>query len=117
MIINTTKNRIIAKKTTLCRIFFSKMLGLMFSAKSKIKNKAMIFIFDKEQKVSIHMFFVFYNIDVLWLNKHKQVVEMKTLHPFNIYYPKRIAKYIIELESGTIKKTKTRIKDKIKFHE
>lgn len=114
---NSTKNKLLAKKTILCKTEFSKMLGLMFSSKNKIKNKAMIFIFEKEQSISIHMLFVFYPIDVLWLDKKKKIVELKTMQPFTVHYPKGNAKYVVELEAGTIKKTKMKINDRIKFQE
>ena len=62
------------------------------------------------------MLFVFYPIDVLFLGKNKVVVEIKeSLMPFTVYTPKNKAKYIIELPQGTIKKTKTVLRDKIKF--
>ena len=44
------------------------------------------------------MFFVFYPIDILFLNKNKEIVEIKqNLKPFAFYTPKSKAKYIIEM--------------------
>ena len=64
------------------------------------------------------MFFVFYPIDVLFLNKNKIVVEMKeNFKPFTFYTPKNKALYIIELPRGSIKNSKTKIKDKIEFEK
>jgi hypothetical protein len=101
MLINKTKNALISKKVKYCRSFLSKATGFMFS---KSSNKTLIFIFDKEKKCSIHMFFVFFAIDVLFLNKKRTVVEMKeNLKPFTIYIPKKKLKYIIELPAKTIK--------------
>ena len=62
------------------------------------------------------MLFVFYPIDVLFLNDKKYVVGMKkNFAPFTFYKSKKKAMYAIELPSGTIKQTKTGIGDKIKF--
>jgi len=62
------------------------------------------------------MFFVFYPIDVLFLDKNKIVVEMKeNFAPFSFYNPKNKSKYIIELPKNTIKETKTKLGDKIEF--
>ena len=62
------------------------------------------------------MFFVFYPIDVLFLDKNKIVAEMKeNFRPFAFYNPKNKAMYIIELPKGAIKKSKTEIGDEIKF--
>jgi len=99
-------------KAKLCKNHFSKALGLMFSR----KNKTLIFIFDKEKIISLHMFFVFYPIDVLFLDKNKKVVQIKeNFKPFRIMIPKKPAKYIIELPNNTIKKTNTKVGDTIRF--
>lgn len=109
---NTTKKRIIAENAELCGDIFSKSLGLMFT----LKPKPLIFIFKKEKIIPLHMLFVFYPIDVLFLNKNKAVVEMKeNLRPFRFYTPKKKAKYVIELPESTIKKSRTKIGDKIGF--
>ena len=108
---NTTKKSIIAKNAILCKNTLSKTIGLMFS-----KPRALIFIFKKEKIIPLHMLFVFYPIDILFLNKNKVVAEIKeSLMPFSFYTPKNKAQYILELPQGTIRKTKTEIKDKIEF--
>ena len=44
------------------------------------------------------MFFVFYKIDVLYLDENKKVIEIKkNFKPFSSYTPKNKAKYVIEL--------------------
>jgi|SRR3990167_1329110 len=109
---NITKKRIIAKNAELCRDIFSKSIGLMFS----IKPMPLIFIFKKEKIVPLHMLFVFYPIDVLFLSKNKVVAEIKeNFKPFSFYTPKSNAQYIIELPKNTIKNTKTALGDKIRF--
>ena len=109
---NNTKKTLLAKNAKTCKNIFSKTLGLMFSK----KNKSLIFIFKKEKINPLHMFFVFYPIDVLFLDKNKIVAEMKeNFAPFSFYAPKNKSKFVIELLRGTIKKSKTKIKDKIEF--
>ena len=62
------------------------------------------------------MFFVFYPIDVLFLDKNKIVVEIKeNFKPFTFYNPKKKSKYILELQKNTIKKTETTLGNKIDF--
>ena len=108
---NTTKKTLLAKNAKLCKNIFSKSLGLMFS-----KQKALILIFKKEKIIPLHMFFVFYPIDILFLNKNKIIVEIKeNLKPFMLYIPKKKAMCIIELPKNTIKKSNTKIGDKISF--
>ena len=80
------------------------------------KQKTLIFVFNKEKIISLHMFFVFYPIDVLFLNKNKKVVQLKeNFKPFRIMIAKKPAKYIIELPDKTIKKTNTKLGDTISF--
>ena len=108
---NTTKNKVIATDFKLCYDNFSKFIGLMFSRK---QNRALILKFNQENIISLHMFFVFYPIDVLFLDKNKIVVDKKeNFKPFTVYKSKKKAMYAIELPDGNIKKTE--IGDKIKF--
>ena len=110
---NITKKRTIAENAILCRNDFSKIMGLMFTAEQK---NVLVFRFKKETNIALHMFFVFYPIDVLFLDKNKVVVDRKeNFMSFTVYKSKKKALYAIELPSGTIKETKTNIGDKIKF--
>lgn len=112
MLKNKTKNKVLARKYKICKSILSQAKGLMFTR----KKKTLIFIFKKEKITSLHMFFVFFPIDVLFLNKRKKVVQIKdNFKPLRIIIAKKPAKYIIELPNNTIKKTKTTIGDKIEF--
>ena len=88
----------------ICGTFFKKFLGLMF--RTKLKNKCLFFMSGKESIVdsSIHMFFVFFPIDVAWLDKDFKVVDIRlNLKPFSLVAsPKRPAKYIIEAKAGRL---------------
>ena len=111
---NTTKQTLLADNAKLCKDIFSRALGLMFST----KVKSLIFVFEKEIIVYLHMFFVFYPIDVLFLNKNKVVIEMKeNFAPFSFYSPKNKSNYVIEIPKNIIKKTNTEIGDKIEFEK
>ncbi|MBL7054752.1 DUF192 domain-containing protein [Candidatus Woesearchaeota archaeon] len=80
------------------------------------KPKTLIFIFKKEKIIPLHMFFVFFPIEVLFLDKNKIVAEIKeNFKPFTFYSPRKKSKYIIELPKDSIKKSKTKINDKIIF--
>ena len=112
MIKNIAKKTIISKDFKICESNFSKAIGLMFS----LKPITLIFVFDKEMINPLHMFFVFFSIDVLFLDKNKMVVDMKqNFMPFTFYTSKKKSKYVIELPKKTIKKSKTKIGDKLVF--
>lgn len=64
------------------------------------------------------MFFVFYPIDVIFLDSEMKIVEIKeNFKPFTIYKPKKKARYVIELPKGTIARTKTIIGDIIEYRK
>lgn len=114
MIINKTKEKILAHDLKVVDSVFGKAIGLMFSR--KIKDFGLIFEFSAEKKVSLHNFFVFYPIDLIFLSQKWEVVEMKEMFmPFTLYVPKNKAKYILELPSGTIRQTGTEPGDIINF--
>jgi len=113
MIKNLTRNAVIIKNSIFIEDNFSKFIGLMLS---KEQTRALVFKFDKEKIIYLHMFFVFYPIDVLFLGKNKIVVDKKeNFMPFTFYKSKEKAMYAIELPNGIIKKTETEIGNKIKF--
>ena len=82
-----------------CDKFITKLMGLMFR-KEINPDFGLLFKETSESRVntSIHMFFMRFDISVLWLNKDYLVVD-KTLakkwRPF--YAPKHPAQYTLEL--------------------
>jgi len=106
----------ICKNARICESVFSQIKGLMFSTNIKHNDMALIFVFDKLKKETLHMFFVGYAIDVLFLDEKKDVVEIKeNFRPFSVYWPGEKAKYIIEIGAGTINKHNIKTGDRIEF--
>jgi len=97
------KNKILFKDCKACITSWSKAIGLMFS-----KQKAefcLIFNFDKLHKVDLHMFFVTYPIDVVFLDNRYKVVELKeNFKPWHFYSSNKEIQYFLEVPCGTIKK-------------
>jgi len=106
MIINKTRNRIISKHEKICTTILSQSLGLMFRRKQNL-----LMIFSKERKISLHMFFVFYPIDVLIVGEDMKIREIKrNFKPFTFWNSKEKGKYVLELASST----QYTVNDKIK---
>lgn len=79
----------------LCRSIWSKARGLMFS-----RPKTLVFAFEQDAHVPLHMLFVFFPIDVFYLDAKKQVIEAKkSFKPFTFYTPKNKARYVVEVPS------------------
>ena len=110
---NATTDKVIATTSRLADSLLSRLLGLMFS---KPSHAALVIKFDEEEKISLHMMFVFYPIDVIFVNKRKEVVDVKeNLRPFDTHTSERKALYAIELPVGTIRNSKTKIGHRITF--
>ena len=96
-------------------IFF-KLKGLMFSKKLNY-NECIMFEFHKDENIMIHMFFVFFNIDVLWLDKDFKILEIKqNIKPFTpLIKPRYSARYLIETLGNSASNLSTGDKLTVKF--
>lgn len=95
MIKNLTTSKVIAEENLICKTLHSKARGLMFR-----KPQSLVMIFDKPQKVSLHMMFVKFTIDVFYLDENKKAIEIvRNFKPWTGYTPKSKANYVIEVPS------------------
>lgn len=93
---------VLSKNVTLCNSVFKKATGLMFTKRHE--DFAYIFPFAKSQRLRITMWWVFYPIDIIFLDEQDIIIELvSTLKPFSFYAAKQKAKTFIELPAGTIK--------------
>ncbi|MBU0535401.1 MAG: DUF192 domain-containing protein [Nanoarchaeota archaeon] len=112
MITNIASKRVLVRSSRIIRSVFLKALGLMFSR--PINDFGLVFSFSSQAIRPLHMFFVFYPIDVLFLDSQKRIVEIKTdFRPFTAYSPACKSQYILELPKGKAKGC--RLGDKIRF--
>lgn len=88
----------------LCDNFFTRALGLLFTYK-----KFALLVTNKKSRfeTSIHTFFMLNPIDVIWLGKNKNILEIRTMKPFQHRIPKFKAKYVLEIPSGYFKQINT----------
>ena len=107
MLFNKTKKAKIIGRVRIADSFFKRFRGLMFE-RARNFSYALVFPLEKEGRLeaSIHMLFVFFPIDVLWLDARKRVVDKRTaLKPFALNAtPKKAAVFIVELPKGKAKK-------------
>ncbi|WP_094226651.1 DUF192 domain-containing protein [Methanolobus psychrotolerans] len=79
---------------------FKQVKGLMFSSKIH-DNYALVFVMKKTQKVSLHMLFVNFPIDAIFLDEQKRVIKTTSLRPWlGTCSCKDKVKYIIETTHG-----------------
>ncbi len=97
-IINERTGETLAREVKLCDTFLKRGRGLMFRGPLN-EGEAYVFVERKESVslTSIHMWFVFFAIGVIWLDADWRVVDFKLARPFRPYYaPARPARYFIE---------------------
>jgi uncharacterized membrane protein (UPF0127 family) len=118
-IVNETRNGVISENSDFARSVLSRIRGLMLS-----RPKDLVLVSPKEdiRSSTIHMLFMLFPIDVIWVDSGNSVVDLqRNIRAFNplkkctwrTYKPGKPAKYVIELGSGNI--ADTEIGDKIGF--
>lgn len=111
MIFNETRGVRIAASADVCTRVWGKARGLMFSRRMQ---RPLVMVFTRSRKVSLHMWFVFFPIDVVFLDTGGTVVDMKEhFRPFSMYRSRQESRYCLELPVGTIRASDTHIGDKI----
>jgi hypothetical protein len=85
-----------------CDSFWQKFRGLMFTRELS-PDEGIIMVEDAENKLNttIHMFFMFFDITVLWLDQDLVIVDKVLAKKWRPYYaPKAPAQYVVELHAS-----------------
>ncbi len=93
----------------------SQILGLMFR-KNIPDDYALIFVLKKKSKTSLHMLFVNFPIDAIFLDENKEVVKASNLRSWvGRCSSGSKVKYIVETNPGTIEKNGIKAGDIFSF--
>ena len=98
MLKNLTTGETIANRLVRCDTFLKRGRGLMFRS-SLGTDEVYLFVEGRESvaQTTIHMFFVFFPIAVIWLDREKRVVDKVLARPFRPFYaPCGPAQYFVE---------------------
>ena len=95
--IRTEDGDVLAREHGVADSFVSRALGVMF--RRSFPGDALVFEFPRERRAGIHMLFVFFPIDVVFLNGNNVVISKKTLRPWIGYASERASK-MIEMPAG-----------------
>jgi uncharacterized membrane protein (UPF0127 family) len=111
---NITNGTIIKARN--CDTFFLRLKGLMFE-KFLGESDAILLVEGRDSRINaaIHMFFMNFDIAVVWLNQSKTVVDVqlaKKWHP--VYVPKAPASWILEAHPSRL--SDFHIGDRIMVH-
>ena len=110
---NVTRKSVIATRSKIADSVLGRSIGLMFSLPT---DAAKVLKFPSDSQVSLHMFFVFFPIDVILVDSRRKVVELiEGFAPFTTYSARKKATFVIEVPSGTVRKSRTKVGDEIAF--
>lgn len=101
----------------ICKSFLSKFKGLMFHP-GLDEQEGIALVADSPGIVnsSIHMFFMNFNIAVIWLDSSMHVVDKVIARKWHPYYaPKNSALYTLELHSSKI--NDFNMNDQVQFND
>lgn len=89
------KNKKINLEVKKCN-FFQRFSGLMFTRQETAR--ALFFDFEKEVRIPIHSFFVFFPFVAIWLDDKNQVIEKRIVKPWKFsILPKKPFVNLIEI--------------------
>jgi len=100
-VLRKSDGAVLASEVELADTLIRQAVGLMFR-RTIPKGYAMIFDMRREQYISIHMAFVFFPIDLVYLDRDRRIVDIKRrLRPWTgLAFPKKPARYAIEMHAG-----------------
>lgn len=120
--IKNEKGKVLARKVELADSIWKKTKGLMFRG-SLPKGSGLLMDFGSEQRPGIWMFCMRFPIDLVYIDSSNRVVDIKedfrpmTLNPltWKVHYPKKPARYVLELPAGAARLTGTKLNSKLMF--
>jgi len=112
VIVNLTRNVVIASRVRTAQDPWQRMKGLL-GTREFPQGEALVITHCQ----SIHMFFMKFPIDVVFCDQHNKVVGLcSAIRPFQLSPIFFKASYAIELPSGSIASSNTKIGDKVKLN-
>ena len=110
-------NKIILKRVKLCDNFWTRFRGLQL-VRHLPDDEGLLFVTGSESRTntSIHMFFMFFSIGVVWLDASGKVVDKCFAKPWRpAYAPRSPAQYFVEANPAILDKVE--IGDTLRFDE
>ena len=110
-------NKVILRRVKLCDNFWTRFRGLQLVTHLP-DDEGLLFITGSENRANttIHMFFMFFSIGVVWLDASGKVVDKCFAKPWRpVYAPRSPAQYFVEAKPVIL--DKVQIGDMLQFDE
>ena len=114
---NADTGEVVLNRARWCASFWCHFRGLMLTAPPP-QGEGLLFVTRREGRshTTIHMFFMLYNIAVVWLDASGKVVDKSLAKPWRpAYAPRAPAQYYIEATPDLL--NRVAIGDKLRFDE
>lgn len=114
---NVKTGQVILARVRLCESFWCHFRGLQFAPRLP-DDEGLLFITKHEGRThtAIHMFFMFFNIAVIWLDASGKVVDKKLAKVWRpAYAPAAPAQYFLEANPDVLERVQ--IGDVLRFDE
>lgn len=95
---NETQGRLLLSRVRRCDSFVCQLRGLMFRRRLG-DDEGLWLVGQRESRLAtaIHMFFVFFPIAVIWVDRCGRVVDARLAHPFRpVYIARAPARDVLE---------------------
>ncbi len=87
--------------------------------KSMSQNEGMLFVFENNGLYSFWMKDMLFPLDIVWIDENNKIVHVEeNLLPQTYpksFISKELAKYVLELNGGIVRKNSIRVGDKVRF--
>jgi uncharacterized protein len=107
--------RVLVKRARWCNSFLSKLRGFTFRRRLRAGDGlVLVEKSDSRTRTAIHMFFVFFDLAVIWVNDAGEVVDTVLARAWRPYYaPQLPARYVIESHPSILQQVK--VGDHVQF--
>lgn len=101
-LVDKNTGSVLAEDVETADSFWSRFRGLMFRRKFE-KGEALVFEIPEGREFGVHTFFVFFPIDLVYLDGGMEVIDIETgVSPWSTYSPETESKYLVEFPAGVV---------------
>jgi uncharacterized membrane protein (UPF0127 family) len=114
---NSRTGEVVLERVKWCASFWCHLRGLQF-VRHLPADQGLLFVTGRESKATstIHMFFMFFSIAVVWMDASGKVVDKRLAKPWRpAYAPKLPAQYYVEANVHVLERVQ--IGDVLRFDE
>lgn len=114
-LIDTDTGHILANDIGKANSFWARFRGLMFR-RNFGDGKALIFEIPEGREFGVHTFFVFFPIDLVYLDENMKVIDIKSeLGSWSTYKPEVEGGFLVEFPAGVVEKHGVEISHELEF--